>query len=121
MLDTVAHAFAQIDLIALEAAGLASLHAYWNFLKVLLVVVAVVIAASSTDDLFIDLMYWVERLTRPLRKLGQRRPSEERLRLKPEQRIAIMIPAWQEAEVIANMLVNTINAFEYTRFDLFTG
>ena len=110
-----------IDLPAIEAVGLAGLQTYWAFLKILLIVVAVVIAVSSTDDLFIDLVYWVGRLTRPLRQLGQRRPSEERLRLKPEQRIAIMVPAWQEAEVIANMLVNTINAFEYARFDLFVG
>ncbi|MCI3133557.1 glycosyl transferase family protein [Phenylobacterium aquaticum] len=110
-----------MNLAALSAGADHALLTYWLALKLLLIVVAVLICLSSTDDLFIDLCYWLERLTRPIRRLGRRKPSEDRLRLKPEQRIAIMVPAWREAEVIANMLVNTINAFDYTRFDIFVG
>ncbi|WP_304169969.1 glycosyl transferase family protein [Phenylobacterium aquaticum] len=111
----------ELDLATLAVRVDQGLLTYWLALKLLLVVVAVLICLSSTDDLFIDICYWLERLTRPIRRFGRRKPSEDRLRLKPEQRIAIMVPAWREAEVIANMLVNTINAFDYTRFDIFVG
>ena len=94
---------AQLDLVATALAWIAG----------------AIILINSLDDLFIDLVYFV-------RGLGRRETRDwtvSSLRAVPQQRAAIMIPAWHEAPVIRAMLENTISTFDYdpARYDIFVG
>lgn len=74
------------------------------------------VLVSGIDDLFIDLCYYGMRLGR-----RGRGPSEAELRRRPEQAIGVMIPAWQEHEVIGRMLRNTLRSVEYGAYEIFVG
>jgi len=50
-----------------------------------------------------------------------RQPSLEEMAEKPEQPFALMVPAWQEAEVIRRALLNTISNIDYRNFHVFVG
>lgn len=94
---------------------------YWTVLSWATVYAALVIFVSSIDDTFLDLYYWVltaqNLVLRPFRRI----PSVEKLRAMPEKRLAILIPAWQEADVIARMVDHTIQELDYTAYDIFIG
>ena len=49
------------------------------------------------------------------------RPSTRALLKRPQKRIAIIIPAWDEAAVIASMLENNIARIDYENYDIFVG
>lgn len=98
-----------------------ALDAWWWVLQLTLIVVSVVILVSSIDDLLIDLFYWDLAWREAWRKLWKRPPDRTRLLRRMQQRIAVMVPAWQEAEVIASMVANTVNTFDYDNFDIFVG
>ena len=114
IIDAAASAWASFD-----AVGAAQ--AYWRVLQALTAIAAVVIFVSSIDDLFIDLAYWWVSLGTFLRRLWRPPPSRDRLARALEQSIAIMVPAWHEAEVIATMIANTVNTYQYQRFHIFVG
>jgi adsorption protein B len=100
---------------------LGGLLAYWTVLQGLVVVVAVGTLVSSIDDLFLDLLYWRSALWKLLTWPWRRPPSQAQLAARFERPIAVMIPAWREAEVIAAMLANTVNTVDYGRYHLFVG
>jgi adsorption protein B len=82
---------------------------------------AVSILISGLDDLFIDACYYAYGLVGRLRR-GRAAPvTEAELRARPEQAIAVMIPAWHEDAVIAHMLRNTLATVDYKNFDIFVG
>jgi len=97
-----------------------ALVAYWGVLKVAIVVTAVLITISSIDDLIIDILYWWRQWVRLFDFWG-RPPKQARLDAHPEKMIAIMVPAWQESDVIANMVANTNKTFDYARYKIFVG
>ena len=77
---------------------------YLFFLKGLLVFTASVIIVSSLDDLFIDVTYWVRSIRRWLFVQRKYKPLEAEQLFVPAQKLfAVMIPAWQESDVIFNM------------------
>jgi len=84
--------------------------------------IMVVYLISGLDDLFIDVTFCV--LT-AMRRFGgsceHRTPNLETMVAKPEQPFALMFPAWQEAEVIRQALMNTISNIEYRNFHVFVG
>lgn len=96
--------------------------AYLVFTKILLIIAAGLITISSLDDIFVDTWYWIRRLYRAAFVYGRHNPlTIEELRAKPEQLIAIMVPAWKEAEVIAHMVDNAVATLEYENFVIFVG
>ncbi|NEX91273.1 glycosyl transferase family protein [Caulobacter sp. 17J65-9] len=95
--------------------------AYWGGLKIAIAMVAVIIFVSSIDDLIIDFYYWHRAWRRGWRGLVKKPPSQEALAAHPEKRIALMVPAWQESDVIANMIANTTNTFDYSNYEIFVG
>lgn len=109
-----------VDPATREALGEA-VRAYWMVLSWATVYAALVIFASSVDDTFLDLYYWVltaqNLLLRPFRRI----PSVEKLRAMPEKRLAVLIPAWQEADVIARMVDHTIEELDYAAYDIYIG
>ena len=95
---------------------------YVFFLKMLLLLTAAIIIISGLDDVFIDVYFWVRALYRLMFVRSRHKPLEvEALYNIPEQPFAIMIPAWQEADVIAQMLSNTLSTLDYVNYTLFVG
>jgi bacteriophage N4 adsorption protein B len=97
---------------------------YNSGLEVLAAILALVIFISSLDDLFIDIWYWARRLFR--RAKIERTPkfrqlTAEQLRDREEQPMAIMVPAWQESDVIAAMVQNMVEIMEYRNYRVFVG
>ncbi len=97
---------------------------YNSGLEVLAAILALVIFVSSLDDLFIDLWYWTRRIFR--RAKVERNPrysrlTVEMLRDREEQPLAIMVPAWQESDVIAAMVQNLVEVMEYRNYRVFIG
>ncbi|MBN8529731.1 MAG: glycosyl transferase family protein [Caulobacterales bacterium] len=93
---------------------------YWGFLQIAVMVSAVLILISSMDDMIIDLAYWYRQIV-GFFTFWKRPPKQAWLEKCPQKRIAIMVPAWQESDVIANMVANTFKTFDYDRFHLFVG
>jgi len=77
------------------------------------------ILVNGIDDLFIDANYYL----RGLFKGENRDITVEQLKSKPPQRIAMMVPAWQEAEVIQQMLELNLKTLDYPadQYDIFVG
>ena len=97
---------------------------YYVSLEWVAAFVAVVILISSLDDLFIDAYYWSREVIRALtvnRTYRHKRLTAEHLLAVPEQPIAIMVPAWMEANVISVMLDTMVNALEYRNYHIFVG
>lgn len=97
---------------------------YNSGLEVLAAILALVIFVSSLDDFFIDVWYWARRILRHARV--ERDPkfkplSAEMLRDRAEQPLAIMVPAWQESDVIAAMVQNMVEVLEYSNYRVFIG
>ncbi|TRM54930.1 glycosyl transferase family protein [Achromobacter sp. LC458] len=95
---------------------------YYRGLEVVTAVVGVIILLSSLDDLFIDAWFWLRELRRSLTvKRRYTALSAEALRAKPEQPLAIMVPAWLEYDVISSMLETMVSTLEYKDYMIFAG
>ncbi len=96
--------------------------AYWLLIKLLFYFCAIVIFFSGLDDAFIDVYYWVRKAYRKLfiRRSHPLMRSDALYRL-PQQKIAIMVPAWQEAPVIGLMAEHAAKTFDYDNYDIFIG
>ncbi|HCQ48108.1 MAG TPA: glycosyl transferase family protein [Achromobacter sp.] len=95
---------------------------YYRGLEVVTAVVGVIILLSSLDDLFIDAWFWLRELRRSLTvKRRYTALSAEELRAKPEQPLAIMVPAWLEYDVISSMLETMVSTLEYKDYMIFAG
>ncbi|MGE4239107.1 glycosyl transferase family protein [Ramlibacter sp.] len=96
---------------------------YYAGLEWLAVIVALVIFVSSLDDVFIDIWYWVRRAYRALtvQRKNYSKLTVEALHEREEQPMAIMVPAWQEHDVIAAMLQNMVEVLDYKNYVVFAG
>ncbi|SCZ86724.1 glycosyl transferase family protein [Nitrosomonas mobilis] len=91
-------------------------------MQVLMTFVCIVFFISGLDDLFIDLYFWIRRFYRKFFVMTKYQPlTEQQILDKPEQFIAIMLPAWDESAVIGQMLRNTIKSINYTNYHIFVG
>lgn len=98
------------------------MNAWFDFLRIFLIVAAVGFILSGLDDLFVDAFYYGRRLYRRLfveKKYS--RLTEDDLRKPAEQPIAVMIACWQEQAVIAKMLENTLRWIDYRNYEVFVG
>lgn len=95
---------------------------YLGALDYLAIVLAFVILISSADDLFIDVYYWFREVYRWL-FIRRRHPplALKSLHAPVEKWLAVMIPAWQEDQVIGRMVDHLISTVEYTRYLVFIG
>jgi len=92
-----------------------------NLFKAFFVLTALGCLFYGIDDLFIDAIYWLRILKRKITR-GLVKPfTVDQLELPPEKRVAIMIPCWQEKDVVGHSLTNTINTIRYKKYDLFVG
>jgi len=85
----------------------------------LLAPLAVWVLASGLDDLFLDLgsaWYWLRSrawLGPPAPNLGPKTP--------PQTRVALLVPCWQEAAVIAKMLDRNLSEIRYQNYEIWVG
>ena len=75
--------------------------------------IALWILVSGLDDFFVGLVYLATR-----RRGAARKPAPAAM---PPQRLAILLPCWQEYRVIAEMLEHNLAAIEHPSFDFFVG
>ena len=96
---------------------------FWLLIAIMLRIGIVIILVSSIDDFFIDLRYWLWRLFHrgDWRRSDALPPHADALYDKPQQHIAIMIPAWHEAPVIARMADYLAKSFDYDNYHVFIG
>lgn len=86
------------------------------------VLMMVVYLISGLDDLFIDILFFVLSISRRLS--SRRKWSAINLTYiaeTPEQPFALMFPAWHEAAIIRQALINTIQNIDYRNFHVFVG
>jgi adsorption protein B len=89
--------------------------------------VCIAIFISGLDDAFVDVIYWLRTIYRAAYRRSfiprsLRRPiNVHELRQKPQNPIAIMVPAWDESNVIASMLTTTVEFFDYDNYQIFVG
>lgn len=81
--------------------------------------IATAILANQVDELFVDGSF----LARGLHRRARRTLPPEALRDAPRRRIAILVPAWQESDVLGQMLAKNLAAIDYDRdrYDFFCG
>ncbi|WP_394692167.1 glycosyl transferase family protein [Hyphobacterium sp.] len=94
---------------------------YWAVLSGLTVYAAIAIFISSVDDAFLDLYYWVLTLQRIVTRPFRYVPTMKQLHEMEQKKLAVMVPAWHEADVIGRMLVNTLNTIDYRNYEIFVG
>jgi adsorption protein B len=77
------------------------------------------ILVNGLDELHMDLQYF----TRGLHRRERRAITPDELAAAPRQRIAIMVAAWQEADVIESMLEHNRRTLDYPHelYDIFCG
>src|SRR5437868_6637607 len=77
------------------------------------------ILANGLEELWIDLNYFA----RGLHRRERRAVTLDELRAAPKRRIAIMVAAWHEADVIQQMLEHNLRSLDYDAdcFDIFVG
>src|SRR5438105_5453201 len=87
--------------------------------KLLLVFISLVFLISGLDDCCIDLLFAMRALYRRLFVDPYIRPlTATDLETNGEQAIAVMIPAWHEADVIRRMLLNALSTLEYSNYQI---
>jgi adsorption protein B len=97
-------------------------YSVWYAFRLLFIALVFVFLFSGLDDLFIDLVFYVRLLYRKIFRHQQIKPvTREQLAADPEKPIAILIPAWDESNIIQRMLLNTAGALDYKNFTLFVG
>ncbi|WP_323016319.1 glycosyl transferase family protein [Castellaniella sp.] len=95
---------------------------YYRGIEIATAIVGIAILLSGLDDLFIDAWYWLRRVYRYFTVKRKYAPlTAEQVRSRPEQPLAIMVPAWQEYDVIAAMLENMVSTLEYKEYRIFVG
>ena len=76
---------------------------------------------SGLDDLVIDLMWMGYKAFDRLSGRRRRSPTRGELLALPERPLAIMFPAWHEADVIGAAVANILATIEYSNFQVFIG
>ncbi|WIJ24248.1 glycosyl transferase family protein [Devosia sp. RR2S18] len=95
---------------------------YQQVIELLAVAVTVLILLSSLDDLFVDAWYWSYSFYRWFwARAIYPRLTAEQLDARPEQPIALMVPAWHESEVIGAMLAASNRLIRYSNYRIFVG
>ena len=94
----------------------------WLGFRVLFIVLVIVYVISGLDDLLVDLVYYTKQLHRFFFLRHRVKPlTREQLDAVPEKLMVIIVPAWDESNVIGRMLLNTINTVLYKNFMVFVG
>ncbi len=106
----------------MEDVGLATLAVWHVMLREAVLIAAVGVGLSSLDDVFIDLVFILRVIWRRLFVYTRHdRATVETLRRPDPAAIAIIVPAWDEADVIGAMLADLTRRLDYPRYRVFVG
>jgi len=83
--------------------------------------VGFVFVISGVTDLFYDLFMIIRSIRRFIIRRSIKPLTLQRLESREQQRIAIFIAAWREADVIAQTLTNACQSIRYRNYDIFVG
>lgn len=87
-----------------------------------LVVLGVIYLVSGVDDLIVDACFWLRALYRSTVIRPKIRPLNARtLRARPEQPMAILLPAWDESAVLEAMLARMLRTIDYRNYVVYVG
>jgi len=99
-----------------------TLFTIWLICRVIMIVLILIFLVSGLDDLFVDIVYYSRAAYRSLFKRKFVEPVKwDQLEAVPEKPVAIMVPAWQESSVIADMILNFRKSVKYDNWVLFVG
>ncbi|GAC1387853.1 MAG: glycosyl transferase family protein [Vulcanimicrobiaceae bacterium] len=101
--------------------GIAFSYDFSHFLTLVILVTGVILFIFRVDDFVFNLAFWGMAARRAIRMRNFEKLTVAKLRSKPEQRIAIFIPCWQEADVVDRMLDFVCRSIEYRNYDIFVG
>jgi len=82
-----------------------------------LIVLGCIYALSGLDDFFVDLVAWLGGCWPRRLLVGE----TDQMFGKEEKAIAIVVPAWEEWEIIARMLSNNASRIHYENYHFFVG
>lgn len=98
------------------------LSTYLYGLGYVVMAMAVLMLVSGLDDLFIDLAYWTRRAWKSVVVYRRHeRMDYTQLYTRPEQPLAIMVPAWHETGVIGHMAELAAQTLDYENYHIFVG
>ena len=83
----------------------------YDIFQILLWVTAIMLFISGIDDLYLDLLYWLQR-----RKYKKKLPDFSEMFDKPEKQIAIFLGAWNESSVIGRTLSYAVRNLNYSNY-----
>ncbi len=93
---------------------------YRYVMEIMLLATASVGIVLCIDDFFVDLYFWfVPEVKRRAKNHGL--PTQAELASMHQKPLAIMVPAWQEADVIYDMLRSNFRRVEYAAAHYFVG
>lgn len=88
----------------------------YEIFQILLWVTAIMLFISGIDDLYLDVLYWLQR-----RKYKKKLPDFSEMFDKEEKPIAVFLGAWRESSVIGRTLSYAIRNLNYGNFRFFVG
>jgi len=96
--------------------------ALWRDIAIVLAwIVVVIFIISGAEDLIYDIGLYCWKIIKRLRFRSRPRLTLNKLRSRVQQRIAVFVPTWEEANVIGLMVENLIKTVEYRNFYIFIG
>jgi adsorption protein B len=93
----------------------------YPYLYMLAIVVGSIYAFSGITDSVFDLYYIYRAVRRFFLSRNWPKLTLERLEAREQQKIAIIIAAWHEEDVIAQTLTNACETIRYRNYDIFVG
>ena len=90
-------------------------------LQVIAVVVGIIFVISGFTDFGFDLYFITRSIRRFFLSRNWPKLTLERLQAREQQKIAIFIACWHEADVIAHTLTNAVKKIQYRNYDIFVG
>ncbi|HEY60900.1 MAG TPA: phage adsorption protein NrfB [Anaerolineae bacterium] len=93
----------------------------YPYLYVLAIIVGSIYAFSGITDFVFDIYYIYRAVRRFLLSRNWPKLTLERLEAREQQKIAIIIAAWHEEDVIAQTLTNACETIRYRNYDIFVG
>lgn len=97
------------------------------FMWYMLIIAAILLSIFGVDDFFFDAVYWSRYFYRIWKTRKYKKLTYLDLINAEEKKIALIIPCWQEDEVIGDMLrynlpsIDYSRYIDYTNYDVFVG
>lgn len=88
----------------------------YEIFQILLWVTAIMLFISGIDDLYMDLLFWLQR-----RKYKKMMPDFNEMFDKDEKPVSILLGAWKESAVIGRTLSYAVRNLNYSNYRIFVG